>query len=206
MRVNVTPHSFLNFFNLKLVTLTKLPVHSLKYIHMKLITNKITSLLFACVVILAVVGFKAAEVPKIKPHTYTGYWIAKSGAEYIEMGKTNLPDDAFDKDAKGKINHIDKDRVKAKLRFSEEGRIHGKLIESHYLVIVEDEQAIDQTNDLNNLLSVSVNGNTAIKSAIMVCEGRSVAGWSAMKCHSGVNNYCLSVSAFGGNYYVLCDN
>ncbi len=83
---------------------------------MKSPTTKLMTAFFvvAAVISLSFITKAKKETPKPK---YTSHWIAVSGDEYMEVESAEIADDAFQKNADGKMAHIDENKVARKLNF-----------------------------------------------------------------------------------------
>lgn len=175
-------------------------------------------LMTAFLVVTAIISFSFItksknDTPKPK---YTGHWIAVSGDEYMEVESAEIADDAFQKDSKGKMEHIDENKVARKLNFRNLSKIEGKNVDKHYFLIGQDEPTDDIKMVTPKAKKVWIGCSNDIYpgnycKAISVCSGLfPYPGWAAYnRCSSGANNFCIGYQIGYPQvqpymYYVLC--
>lgn len=105
---------------------------------MKPSTTKLMTAIFVVAAVISLSFIIKAKKESPKP-IYTGHWIAVSGDEYMEVESAEIPEDAFQKNAEGKMAHIDENKVARKLNFRKLNKIEGKNVDAHYFVIGQDE-------------------------------------------------------------------
>lgn len=155
------------------------------------------------------------ETPKPR---YTGHWIAVSGEEYMEVGSAEIADDAFQKDSKGKVEHIDANKVARKLNFKQISKIEGKNVDNHYFIIGQDEPtdvvgmvAPKAKKVWNSCGSLAFPASNYCR-AISVCFGFPASPFTAYnQCSSANQNFCIGFQPSMPAqqpymYYVLCTN
>ena len=191
---------------------------------MKSNTIKLASLVLAGFFLLAFTADKPANKPTKTGKDYNGYWVAKSGEEYIIVSSARIPEHALEKDSKGDLKNIDKEAVKASLRFSNQDKVNGKQIDSHFFVVTEDGGETNVNSVAPGVKGVGakmLNCTSTICRAVEVCFGASYQFW--VKCGRGCNgilyncsyhgcshyfgasNYCVAINTYtGAFYYIMC--
>lgn len=185
---------------------------------------KMFTVLLGSVILLSTSSFKGPGKPA-KPAKYTGHWISVSGGEYYEMGKADLSEDVFEKNSKGEVKSIDKNKVKSKLNFREGAKVNGKNAEETYFVISMDEPSSENATNTESLVSSYPRLLTAnctptspgiecnYVKAIFACHGVQASPFVAASnmCTSGYNGFCLAF-AVGGfpiqypyYFYIMCN-
>ncbi len=169
-------------------------------------------------VVAAIISFSfitkaKKETPKPK---YTGHWIAVSGEEYMEVESAEIADDAFQKDANGKMQQIDKNKVARKLNFSKLSKIEGKNVDAHYFLIGQDEptDAVNMVAPTPKKVwfSCALGRAGYFCNAILACHGAGNSPWVAAAGNSctGSGGFCLAWKSDSPAespylYYVICN-
>jgi len=183
---------------------------------MKSRTIKLLTAFFVVAALISLSFINKAKVETPKP-VYTGHWVAVSGDEYIEVESAEISDDAFQKDAKGKVQHIDEKIVARKLNFRQLSNIEGKKVDKHYFIIGQDEatDAVGMVTPKPKKVWGNCDSYTEpyinYCKAIYECMGIThFAGWATYnRCGSGNNNFCVGYQiGFPATapymYYVMC--
>lgn len=107
-----------------------------------------------------------------------GYWVAKSGEEFIIMSEAIIQEAAYVKDAKGELKSIDNDAVKTTLHFIDKPTVDGKVVDAHFFAFTKVElnrsiRAVSPTAK-NVLPALNLKDLAA---AYLFCTGGTAAGW-----------------------------
>jgi len=175
---------------------------------MKSATTQLSSVLLAVFVLLAISAYKPVASKTTADDSYNGYWIAKSGEDFIVMNEARLPESALEKNAKGEISNVDKATLRSSLRFSNERQVNGKEIENHFFVVTKEsvERSVKSVSPVSKKgLSFALTMND-IKAAYQYCTTGFAQGWGGQNVCSGGNSVCMAWKwATGESVYVMCN-
>jgi hypothetical protein len=125
--------------------------------------------------------------------------------------------DAFQKDANGKMQHIDKNKVARKLNFRKLDKIEGKNVDSHYFLIGQDEptDAVNMVAPTPKKIWFNCASGLArfFCNAILACHGAGNTPWLPLAGNSctGSGGFCIAWKSDSGQnvspylYYMICN-
>ena len=175
---------------------------------MKSATFKLSSFLLVCFVLTALSAYKPANKKPVAGDSYNGFWIAKSGDNFIVMNEAVLPESALEKDSKGELKNIDKSSLRNSLRFSNERQVDGKEIEAHFFAVTKEGldrnvRSVSPTSQKTGLYTLTLND---IKAAYLYCSTGYSPGWGGQAtCLSGASMCMAWKWATGESVYIICN-
>lgn len=161
-------------------------------------------------------GFVSTKAPSAPGHKYTGHWIVKSGEEWIEAGKADIPEQALQFDEEGKMKGFDKNRVSEALRANSPRSISGRNIDASIYVFGVDEPSDNAMNLVGAFRKKGLNKTSAPDAT--GSQTLSMAHQAALTCYNGypysgnwtlyggcnTSSRCTAIYNLYALYYVWC--
>lgn len=174
---------------------------------MKQAITRIASFVLVCFLFFGATAYQPPVVDKATYDTYTGYWVVKSGEDFMIMSEAKIPEAAYQMDAKGEFKSINREMVANTLRFENRSSVNGKQIDANFFVITKAE--LDKsTRSVMPASGKALPSLTTydLRNAYMFCTGVTVTGWGGAQCN-GTRNYCTAIKiSTGESVYIMCDN